>query len=292
LRRAAWPRLRVAEIVYFAASIAAGGIAAPLLLMMGLKVLPATDASLLLNAEGVITSLIAWSVFRENFDRRIAVGMVAIVLGAVVLCWSPQLQLRQLYPALLVLAACLAWAIDNNFTRKLSLLDPLWLAAFKGLIAGSVNLAIAVKLGAQWPGATTVMEGFAVGGFAYGASLSLFIVGLRHLGAARTTAYFSISPFVGVLMAILWLHEPMTWQVLIAGGLMALGVWLHLTERHHHRHHHAALEHSHTHFHDEHHQHPHSPEVAADTTHTHWHRYEPLTHSHHHFPDAHHRHEH
>jgi drug/metabolite transporter (DMT)-like permease len=289
------PRVRPtgSEWLYLAAAIGAGGVAAPVLLMQGLAGMPASGASLLLNAESVLTALLAWFVFRENFDRRIALGMLAIATGARALSWSPGASLRVMAPALLVLGACLGWAIDNNVTRKLALLDATWLAAIKGLAAGAVNLVIASALGAAWPSPPALLGALAVGAFAYGASLSLFVVALRYLGAARTSAYFSSAPFVGVLVGIVWLRDPLTGQFLLALALMSAGIWLHLSERHSHSHFHPALEHEHEHTHDEHHHHPHSPgDVRADSRHTHWHRHEPIEHTHDHFPDSHHQHEH
>jgi len=292
LRPHARGRLTASELGYLAGAIAAGGIAGPVLLMNGLAAMPAAGASLLLNAEGVFTALLAWIVFRENVDRRIALGMFAIAAGAVLLSWRPEARVRDLWPALLVLGACLAWAVDNNLTRKLSLHDATWLASIKGLVAGAANLSIATASGAHWPDLPDTISALAIGALAYGASLVLFVTGLRHLGAARTTAYFSVAPFVGALIALLWLHEPLTLRLVLAAALMGVGLWLHLTERHDHFHHHVALEHEHEHEHDEHHQHAHSPDVPWAARHSHWHRHERLTHAHHHFPDTHHQHEH
>ena len=285
-------RLASAELGYLAGAIAAGGVAGPVLLMFGLSAMPAAGASLLLNAEGVFTALLAWFVFRENVDRRIALGMLAIAAGAILLSWSSGTSVQSLWPSLLVLGACLAWAIDNNLTRKVSLLEATWLASVKGIVAGSTNLVIALFVGAAWPSMRDTFAALVIGAFAYGFSLVLFVVGLRHLGAARTTAYFSTAPFVGALVAILWLQEPVTLRLVVAAGLMALGLWLHLTERHEHAHVHPEMEHEHEHAHDEHHQHAHGAPVPPDTRHTHRHRHVILRHSHAHFPDAHHRHEH
>jgi len=285
-------RLTGAEIGYLAAAIVAGGVVGPVLLMNGLAAMPAAGASLLLNAEGVFTALLAWFVFRENVDRRIAIGLFAIAAGAALISWSPGIHVSELWPALLVLGACLAWAVDNNLTRKLSLNDATWLASIKGLVAGATNLSIATALGAHWPHLSGTLAALSIGALAYGASLVLFVRGLRHLGAARTTAYFSVAPFVGALVALAWLHEPMSFRLILAALLMGVGLWLHLTERHEHMHHHLALEHDHEHEHDEHHQHPHPAGIAPAVRHSHWHRHEPLTHAHPHFPDAHHQHEH
>lgn len=279
------------EIFWLAGAIAAGGIVAPVMLMMGLAGMPASGASLLLNTEGVFTTLLAWFAFKENFDRRIALGMFAILAGAVILSWPEEVHFAGLWPALAVLAACLAWGIDNNLTRKVSLTDATWIASVKGLIAGAVNMTLAFLLGASLPSVPSIAGAMAVGFLAYGVSLALFVVGLRHLGTARTGAYFSVAPFFGVLLAIL-MGEAVTLPLLVAGGLMAFGIWLHLTEHHVHEHAHEPLEHTHEHAHDEHHQHQHEEAVPTGTRHTHFHRHKALVHSHSHFPDAHHRHPH
>lgn len=253
--------------------------------------MPASGASLLLNAESVFTAVLAWVAFKENFDRRIALGMLAIVAGALVLSWPGDAHFAGIWPALSVLAACLAWGIDNNLTRKVSLTDAAWIASVKGLVAGSVNLGLAWALGERPPALVPLAGAMAVGFLAYGVSLALFVVCLRHLGTARTGAYFSVAPFFGTLLAWL-LGDTITWPLVVAGGLMALGVWLHLTERHQHTHRHEALEHTH----DAHHQHSHPEGRDTGATgaekHTHWHQHSPMEHSHAHFPDAHHRHGH
>ena len=293
IRRTSRAKLAPGEWPWLAGAILTGGVAGPVLLMFGLTGMHASDASLLLNTEGVFTALLAWFAFRENFDRRIALGMVLIVAGAVVLSWPGETHLSSPWPALAVVGACFAWALDNNLTRRVSLADANWIASVKGLTAGGTNLALAWLMGASWPPPSTVAGGLLVGWLAYGVSLSLFVVGLRHLGTARTGAYFSVAPFFGTALAIPMLGEPVDGRLLIAGALMALGVWLHLTERHGHEHSHEALEHEHLHTHDDdHHRHEHDQPVPLGTTHTHRHRHEPLTHAHAHFPDAHHRHRH
>ena len=284
-------RISRAETAWFSGAILAGGIVAPVLLMIGLTGMPASGASLLLNAEGVFTALLAWIVFRENCDRRIVLGMAAIVAGAVVLSWPGSAEFAGLWPTLAILGACLAWGIDNNFTRKISHADATWIASVKGLVSGTVNLTLAFALGAQLPAPLNLAGAMTVGLFAYGVSLVLFVVGLRHLGTARTGAYFSIAPFFGALLAVM-MGEAVTLPLLIAGGLMALGIWLHLTERHEHEHAHEAMTHEHEHVHDEHHQHEHDIAVAPGTSHRHVHSHQPLTHKHPHFPDTHHQHDH
>jgi drug/metabolite transporter (DMT)-like permease len=291
LRRAPSVRLTRHEAPWLAGAILAGGVFGPVLLMLGLAAMPASDASLLLNAEGVFTALLAWFVFRENVDSRIALGMAAIVAGALVLSWPGQARFAGSGPTLLVLGACLAWAVDNNLTRKLSLHDATWIAAIKGLVAGMVNLGLAFALGASLPSTPNLAGAMVVGFLAYGVSLALFVVGLRHLGTARTGAYFSVAPFFGAALALA-LGEPVTLPLVIAGILMAVGIWLHLTEHHHHAHEHVAVSHDHTHVHDAHHQHDHDFAWAGEEPHAHPHAHAPLHHEHPHFPDSHHGHRH
>jgi len=283
--------LPAGERLWLAGAIISGGIVAPVLLMTGLTAMPASDTSLLLNAEGVFTALLAWFVFKENFDRRIAVGMLAIVLGAVILSWPGTIELSALWPSMAILGACLAWAVDNNLTRKVSLNDASWIASVKGLFSGCTNLALALLLGASIPSTATVAAAMSLGFLAYGVSLALFVVALRHLGTARTGAYFSIAPFFGALLALM-LGEPLTLPLIVAGVLMALGIWLHLSETHEHSHVHEEIEHEHEHLHDVHHDHVHDFTVLPDAPHRHKHRHSRIEHTHAHFPDSHHQHTH
>lgn len=292
LSRATAVKLPREERWWFAGAILAGGIIAPVLLMMGLAGMPASGASLLLNAEGVFTVLLAWFAFRENVDRRIALGMFAIVAGALILSWQGEAHFSSFWPALAVLGACFAWGLDNNLTRKVSLNDATWIAAIKGLVAGVVNLTLAFAISSTVPPLPVVVGAMLLGLLAYGVSLALFVVSLRHLGTARTGAYFSIAPFFGTVLAILLLGETVTLPLLVAGLLMAIGLWLHLTEHHAHEHQHDELEHEHTHTHDNHHQHDHDFPVTDDKPHSHWHRHAPQRHEHAHFPDVHHQHTH
>ena len=285
--------LRPGELKWLAGAIAAGGVVGPILLMYGLSRIAAAAASLLLNAEGVFTALLAWFVFRENFDRRIALGMLLIVAGAVAIAWPREAAAGALLPSLAVMGACLAWAVDNNLTRKVALADATFVAMAKGLAAGVVNVALAMAVaGAHWPRAGIVGATMAIGLASYGVSLTLFVLALRGLGTARTGAYFSIAPFAGAVIAFALLGEALTVQLAIGGVLMAAGVWLHLTEHHEHRHTHAPAVHTHEHEHDAHHRHEHGPDDPAGKRHTHEHEHARMAHSHAHYPDSHHRHEH
>lgn len=294
-RRSAPVKLPPGEAKWLGGATLAGGVVGPVLLMVGLTGMPASGASLLLNAEGVFTALLAWIAFRENFDRRIAFGMASIAAGAVILSWPNEVSFSGLWPALAILGACFAWGIDNNLTRKVSLNDATWIASVKGLVAGCVNLALAVAMGDRLPSMPVLGGAMLVGFLAYGVSLALFVVGLRHLGTARTGAYFSVAPFFGAALALAS-GEPVTARLIAAGLLMGFGVWLHLTEKHEHPHVHEPMDHEHDHAHDEHHQHEHPDQpglaLAPGQKHAHRHHHDPMEHVHAHFPDAHHRHVH
>lgn len=280
-----------AEIPWLLGAIIFGGVIGPALLMLGLAQTSGASASLLLNVEGVLTALIAWWVFKENADRQIVLGMVAIVLGGLLLSWEPG-GAAFAPGALLIVGACLCWAVDNNLTRKVSANDAMLVAGLKGLLAGASNTALALMGGTALPSMTTLSASLVVGFFGYGLSLTLFVVALRTLGTARTGAYFSVAPLFGVAISLaLWptMPSPLFWM---AAALMALGIWLHIRERHEHEHSHEPLEHSHRHSHDEHHQHTHAFDWDATKPHTHVHRHEALTHKHPHYPDIHHRHRH
>lgn len=194
--------------------------------------------------------------------------------------------------AALISAACLCWGIDNNLTRKLSAADPVQIAMVKGLVAGVANLILALIGGAALPPPGLLASAGIVGFLGYGVSIALFVLALRHLGTARTGAYFSLAPFVGAALAVVMLGEPLSGRLLLAGVLMGIGLWLHLSECHDHLHTHDAMEHEHRHRHDEHHRHVHGPDDPPGEPHTHWHRHEPMTHRHAHYPDLHHRHGH
>lgn len=283
-----------ADIPWLAGAIAAGGVAGPVLLMYGLAQTPASTASLFLNLESVFTALLAWFAFKENVDRRIALGMWCIVGGSVLLSWDGSAASGSPLGVAAIAAACLCWGIDNNLTRKVSASDAVQIACVKGVAAGAVNLAIAAMLGHSLPSPGTAGAAAVVGFAGYGVSLVLFVIALRQLGTARSGAYFSIAPFAGAALSMALLGErpgPLFWA---AGALMAAGLWLHLTESHAHEHEHEPLEHTHGHVHDEHHQHDHPDGDAGDAgkAHVHAHVHSPLQHKHPHYPDIHHRHQH
>src|SRR5437762_9928030 len=286
----AWPSRQ--EWSWLAAAICFGGVLGPVLLMFGLATTSASITSLLLNLESAFTALLAWFLFRENFDRRIALGMAAILAGGVVLSVGID-QVGGIWRgALLIAGACLCWAIDNNLTRKVSASDAILIAGLKGVVAGVVNLSLALSLGLEAPRLALIAQAAGVGFFGYGLSLVLFVLALRHLGTARTGAYFAIAPFFGGFLAVLFFGDVVTVPLCIAGVLIAIGLWLHLSERHEHEHAHDAIDHTHAHRHDVHHRHVHDFQWDGVEPHTHPHRHEAMVHKHVHFPDIHHRHRH
>jgi drug/metabolite transporter (DMT)-like permease len=284
-----WPR--GADLSWLLGATAFGGALGPFLLMYGLQVTDSASASLILNLEGVFTALLAWFAFKENFDGRIAAGMALIVVGGAVLSMSSALRAGGIVGPLAIAGACLAWAIDNNLTRKVSINDAMLIACVKGLIAGPVSVALALRYGSQMPAGALALQAGLLGFVGYGLSLTLFVVALRNLGTARTGAYFSFAPFIGAALAVAF-GAPFSGALLVAGVFMGAGVWLHLTEIHAHLHRHSRLEHEHSHVHDAHHQHRHDPGWPEQEPHSHRHVHEPIEHGHAHYPDVHHRHEH
>jgi drug/metabolite transporter (DMT)-like permease len=277
---------------WLAGAILSGGVLAPVLLMIGLQHTQAATAALLLNLEAVFTALLAWFVFHENVDRRIATGFVLIATAGGLLSWEG--TPTGVFPlgVLAVALACFGWAVDNNLTQRVSGSDPLQVAGLKGLVAGVLNMSLAYATGWTPPSGAIVVAALGVGLLGYGISLSLFVWALRHLGTARTGAYFSVAPFFGAATAVAVLGERPGSLFWTAALLMTVGIWLHVTERHDHLHRHDRLRHRHLHRHDPHHQHAHQDDWNGAEPHTHVHEHEPMAHAHAHYPDLHHRHGH
>ena len=218
------------DVPWLAGAILAGGTLAPLCLITGISLTPASTASLLLNVETVFTAGLAWLVFGEPFHRRIAFGMLVIIAGGVVLSWTGRVESSGIVGPLLVVASTFLWGLDNNLTHRISSGDAVQLGMFKGLVAGSVNTSLALALGATWPGGAH-LAGILVLGFAcYGASLVFFVLALRHIGAARTGASFSIAPFIATATSLIVFRERPTVAFTVAAALMAIGVWLLVTD--------------------------------------------------------------
>jgi drug/metabolite transporter (DMT)-like permease len=294
----AWRRreapLRRADLPLLAGVVLFGGVAGPLLLMFGLVRTSASLASLLLNLEAVFTVAIAVVAFREHLGGR-GLGALAVIVAGCALstfvAGAAGVERGHWTGPLAVAGACVAWAVDNNLTQRLSLRDPLAIVAVKGLGAAPVALAIARLGGAPWPPATALAGGLLLGAFSYGLSLLLYVRAARALGAARTGMLFAAAPFIGAALAVPIAGERPSLRLVAAALLIAGGVALLLAEQHEHQHTHDPLEHEHTHVHDEHHQHVHRGDEGPEP-HSHGHRHEPVTHAHAHASDAHHRHKH
>lgn len=278
------------DLPALAGAIVAGGLAAPVLMVWGLSGLAASAASLLLAAEAILTILLAAMLFREAVANRIWIAAAFTLCAAALLAWTPGVAIPVSPHALAVLGACLLWGLDNNLTSRISLADPYAIAMWKGLAAGSVNTALGLALAPTGPGISW-LSALAIGALGYGASLVLYVLALRHLGAARTAAHFGTAPFFGAALAIAFLGEPLTPLFAAAFALTAVGTWFAVSERHGHEHEHGAMEHEHRHVHDAHHRHDHLGQEAPEP-HSHPHRHAPMRHRHAHFPDLHHRHRH
>lgn len=285
-------RLRRADAPRMALMILAGGIVAPVLLLLGLERVTGIAGSLLLNLEGPMTIAIGVAVFREHLPRQALAGAAVIFAGAIALGVAGGDGHADWVGVLLIAAACAGWALDNNLTQSLTVRDPRSIVLVKAGIAGSVNFALAVVLGQALPRVAIVFAALALGAVAYGLSIYLDALALRALGAAREAAVFAIAPFVGALVAPFVLPETFGFNDVVAGLLMLCGVGLLLRERHQHLHRHEPLDHDHVHVHDSHHQHEHVGAVPGDEPHAHPHHHDELVHAHPHVSDIHHRHRH
>jgi drug/metabolite transporter (DMT)-like permease len=278
--------IRRPDLGWLAGAIISGGIMAPIVLMISLRNTPASTASLLLNFEGVGTTLIALFFFRESISRRALTAIFAITLASVFLSTSFEGGFAFSFGALGVILACVLWGVDNNFTRNISAKDPLTIVAWKGLVAGSFSLLLGLGLGQQIPAFTTLLSILLLGFISYGLSTMLFIYSMRGLGAARTSALYGTAPLAGVLLSILIFKDPITLLFGIAALFMVAGALLLANEEHAHFHIHMPVVHEHRHSHDEFHTHDHE-----DGVHSHEHSHPQTEHEHGHMPDIHHRHE-
>lgn len=285
--------LRGKDFLWLSLAILCGGILGPIMLIFGLSGTTGSSAALLLNLEGILTALVAFLFFREAIGKRVWFSILLMVAGGIVISYTPSAAgFRLSTSSLLIVGACLMWALDNNFTRNLSDRDPFSIARIKGLTAGLVSTALSLLFREPPSAAAPIAGALLLGAFSYGISLVLFIIALRHLGSARTGAYFGLGPFIGAIFAIILLKEPITLSLLLSALLMGIGVWLLLGEEHDHQHTHSEMSHEHSHIHDDHHQHEHFSGYETSEPHSHVHTHLPLTHFHAHTPDLHHRHSH
>ena len=271
-----------------------GGIAAPIVLMFGLKNTPASTASLMLNFEGVATTVIAVFAFKEAVGKRIWLAVLLITTASILLSWDSSGQWGFSLGALGVLGACVLWGIDNNFTRNVSAKDPLSIVTIKGLSAGMFSLILSVILGLPLPSLKFIFLAMVLGFFSYGLSIVLFIHAMRELGTARTSSLFGTAPFVGAALSLFLFRESQGTLFFLSLPVMIIGAVFLLREEHEHLHEHKSTVHEHRHFHsDAHHFHCHSDDaIPKNGYHSHVHKHELIIHEHQHTPDIYHRHAH
>jgi drug/metabolite transporter (DMT)-like permease len=279
------------DIPWLMGAILAGGIAAPIVLMYSIRSTSASTASLLLNFEGVATSVIAAIMFREALGKRVWMAVILVTVGSIILSWDRSEKMSFSIGALGIVAACTLWGLDNNLTRHISAKDPITITIIKGIGAGVVSLCMALLLGNRLPSIRHISVAVVLGFFAYGLSIVFFISALRHLGAARTSAYFGTAPFIGALLSLAFLKEAPDVSFLFAVPIMVAGAICLLIEKHEHPHTHPEFEHDHRHDHDDDH-HSHDHDTITDGFHSYRHKHCAITHMHPHTPDIHHRHEH
>ncbi len=276
------------DIGWLAGAIISGGILAPIALLVSLQTTPASTASLLLNFEGVGTTLIALIFFKEAISRRAWTAILVITLASIFISTDFKSGFGLSLGALGIILACFLWGADNNFTRNISGKDPLAIVAWKGLVAGTFSFFLAWFLGNPFPSVTTVLGTLILGFISYGLSTMLFIRSLRGLGAARTSALYGTAPLAGMILSIFIFRESPSVLFIIAAILTIGGALLLINETHAHSHVHTVVFHEHSHRHSD---LGHTHDVM-DGIHSHEHEHIAEEHEHDHLPDIHHRHGH
>jgi drug/metabolite transporter (DMT)-like permease len=201
-------------------------VLAPICLLLGLQATTAANASLLNNFEIVATSLIALAIFKESISPRLWLGIVFVTLSCMALSLEDLTSLRFSFGSLLILLAAVCWGFENNCTRKISAKDPLQIVLLKGVFSGMGSLIIGFLAGERIAVVWSVFAVLCVGLFAYGLSIYFYIYAQRLLGAARTSAYYAVAPFIGAFLSLVILREAPQKTFYIALALMALGAWL------------------------------------------------------------------
>lgn len=289
--RGGWRSLSQSDIATrrrLAGAIGSGGILGPVLLLFGLRLAAAASVSLWLSMEAVATAVLGGLFFHDRVGRSGWMGVAGILAASAMLSMGEGIAGWK--AGALVAMACVCWGLDNHLTALIDGITPAQSTFWKGLVAGTVNLAIGVAM-EPWKGsAAMVLGAVLVGTCAYGISIMLYISAAQRLGATRSQLVFSTSPYFGIALAVLLLGERLSMMQLSAAGLAGMSILMLAVERHSHAHQHAPMDHEHFHRHDdEHHDHEHAAEVEA---HNHRHAHAPLIHLHRHWPDLHHRHWH
>lgn len=236
-------------------------IAAPILLMLGLQYTNSANASLLNNFEIVATSLIAFFVFREALSKRLALAILLVTAASIVLTFEGTGSFRFNRGSLLVLGAACCWGLENNCTRMLSSKSSVQITTIKGIFSGLGSLIVALVTGEQIPGILWIFAVMVLGFVAYGLSINFYIKAQKELGAAKTSAYYSIAPFLGVLFGVLFLRETLDVRFFIGLAIMIVATVLMVKDT-------IALQHTHAHSHSHTHAHAH-----GDLIHTHPHEH-------------------
>lgn len=285
-------RLRANDLPRLLVMVTFGAVIGPVALAWGLQRTSGTGASLMLTLEALFTAMLARALYRETMDRRVGMAMTLLFAGALLLvAGQARSGTTPLAGLLAVMAATLAWGIDNTVSRALAERDPSQVVMGKAALGASASAGLAVVAGEPLPAATAAIGLLLVGATGYGLSLRFYLLAQRAFGAARTGSVFAFAPFVGALVAVALGDRSADAAMLVAGLFMAAGIVLHLAESHAHEHEHEALAHEHAHRHDDGH-HDHLHEVMPEGEHSHWHEHAPLRHTHPHVPDVHHAHRH
>jgi drug/metabolite transporter (DMT)-like permease len=285
-------QLRRTDLPRLLAMAASGAVIGPVALAWGLQRTSGSSASLMLTLEAVFTAVLAWRWFGESMDRRVISAVLLLLAGGALLVLEQGLAGQvQLLGLLAVALATAAWGVDNTLSRGVADRDPGQVVWAKALLGSGATAALAFMCREPLPGWSNGLALLAVGATGYGLSLRFYLLAQRTFGAARTGSVFAFAPFMGAAGAYALGERSGSTLMAVGGGLMVLGVLLHLMERHSHTHTHEALEHEHAHAHDDgHHLHTHQP--MPQGVHSHWHRHAPMQHEHPHVPDAHHLHRH
>ncbi|HWU91435.1 MAG TPA: EamA family transporter [Kofleriaceae bacterium] len=284
--------LRRSDLARVLAVAIVGGAVAPTLLAWGLQRSGATIGALLLNLEAVFTVLLARAFFREPIGARVGLAVAAMVAGGIALTLDTWRDASWGVLGIAAVAgATAAWAADNTLTRPLAERDAREVVAGKGGLGALLTTVTALAAGDAWPSWPAALVLLGCGATGYGLSLRLYLLAQRRIGAGRTGSVFALAPFIGAALGFALGDRGAGAGTLAAAVLFALGVYLHVTERHAHAHAHEPLDHDHLHRHpDEHHEHAHDPPFVGE--HAHPHRHEHLEHQHEHAPDVHHHHVH
>lgn len=218
-------KLTKAELPYTIAMISLD-IAAPIFLLLGLKTTSSASASLLNNFEIVATAIIALMVFKEKISQRLWIGIGAVTLSCLLLSFEDIDSLKFSYGSLFILLACVCWGVENNCTRKISSKDPLQIVLLKGIFSGSGSVIIGLCIGERITALWSVFAVLSVGFITYGLSIYFYVYAQRALGAARTSAYYAIAPFIGTVLSLIIFREIPHYTYFIALGIMIIGAWL------------------------------------------------------------------